>query len=218
MRPGTTLTLQQSFNSDGETDKLRCKIIEITDDDIIIDIPINIRTGKTAFVNDGTYFKANYIDEYSNVYQFDTKIKSKINRNVPGHILYHPKQDEIIRIQRRQYVRVNVDVDVALHSLDNSFPAFTTVTINISGGGLSIIIPQTVVLEELTECSLYIVLNNSEEYDYINVKGVITRIHRKQNEIHTASVQFSEKEMKSRQNITRFCFQKQREERRKELT
>jgi len=28
MRPGTTLILQQSFNSDGETDKLRCKIIE----------------------------------------------------------------------------------------------------------------------------------------------------------------------------------------------
>src|SRR5699024_6789760 len=218
MRPGTTLILQQSYNTDRETDRLKCKMIEISDDYIIIDIPINTRTGKTAFVSDGTYFIATFIDEYSNVYQFNTKIIKKIKRNIPGYFLYRPKEEEITRIQRRQYVRVNADVDVAVHSLDNYFPAFTTVTSDISGGGLSIIIPQDVVLSGLTECSLYFVLNNSGKYEYINVKGEITRIHRKQSEIHTASIQFLEMETESRQKVIRFCFQKQREERRKELT
>src|SRR5699024_1112810 len=88
------------------------------------------------------------------------------------------KEGDLEKIQRRQFVRIKTAVDVAISSSNNSFSPFTTVTTDISAGGVSIIIPKEQNLKSKLPCDLTLALHGStKEQQYINVKGEIIRVH-----------------------------------------
>lgn len=219
MQIGTTLTLQKSAYLGQKQDKYKCKIIEMNDTYIIVDYPVSVRTGKTIFLKQGTTFFAFYMDKKNNVFQFKTQIDGKTKRTIPGLILALPGEENFRRIQRRQFIRVDAAVDVAVSSSTETFSAFTTVTTDISGGGVSVVIPSTISVRENERCDICLVLKtDADQYHYVRMKAEIIRIHNRENEIHTASLNFLDIDNNDRQHIIRFCFEKQREMRRKELT
>lgn len=202
-----------------EPSEFKCKIIDMTDEGIVIDYPIHTVTGQTTYFGPNMYFNASFINKNDDVFQFKTKLIGKVNHTVPGIILDHPHKDEIEQVQRREYVRVPTAADVAIASVKHQFNSFTTVTTDMSGGGLSIVLPSNMYTEVDGLCDLWIVLSGeANQYHYVKAKGKIVRKHLKDNDIHTVSIEFTEISAKHRQNIIRYCFQKQREARQKELT
>lgn len=215
MKIGATLSLTE------KKENYRAKIIDIDKHEgyLVIDLPVRETDGKTAILREGIHLRAIYNEENENIYQFNTIIVQRLNQRIPAFILKYPKEEDIDKIQRRQFVRIKTAVDVAISSLNNIFSPFTTVTTDISAGGVSIIIPKEQKLKSKLSCDLTLVLHGStKEQQYINVKGEIIRVHSQEHDIHTASIKFNQLTSQQQQMIVRFCFEKQREARRKELT
>lgn len=211
MEIGSTLKLKQV-----ETD-YHCKIIEKDKDFLYIDYPYDIKSGKIAFLMIGTKLIASFIDKNKNVFQFNTEIKKYLQTKIPSIAIMLPDKDEIKRIQRREFVRISTVVDVTIKDKENSNTSFETVTVDISGGGAAILVPNNHTMNIDEEYSLIINLPmNNEKKHFVSVVGKVVRLTDK-NDVHIASIDFQDISTSTEQKIIRFCFEKQREERQKEL-
>ncbi|WP_077299651.1 flagellar brake protein [Virgibacillus pantothenticus] len=219
MKIGTVLQLevvQSGKNRNREAKKYRCKVIDKNEQNLYIDLPVDTKSKKTAFFAKGTIFDVTFIDSDEIIYQFRSKLVAKVKGKIPALAIQLPGNN-IRRIQRRNYARVETAVDVAVHSDQNLFSPFTTVTNDISGGGLSIIVPKNQILKgELAEIWMVLAMANGQ-FVYPNVRAKLVHEKRGNSGIYIVSFQFLALDVKTEQWIIRFCFEKQREARKKQI-
>lgn len=215
---GTFLTLSVTDPQTRVETKYRCKIIEKNEHYLFIDYPVNEKTKRTSILPKGTYMQSSYIGNDQSVYSFTTKVIAKVNITIPALAIRIPKKTDIKRIQRREYVRIETAVDVSVHHTQDSIKVFTTVTSDISGGGMSIILPTAKTLCENDNLNLWIVLQmHNGKFHYIYSQSKVVRVITDKSSIHTASIKFETISKQDQQAIIQFCFEKQRELRTKEL-
>ncbi len=128
---GTMLILEPTYTE--RVEKFRCKVVEQKDGVIYIDYPINTITKKTAFLIDGAQFRVTFNDESKQSFAFNTEVLGRKKGNIPMIMLSCPPDEEFIKIQRREFVRVETPVDVAVE-YDNRFTQL--VADDISAGGV----------------------------------------------------------------------------------
>lgn len=208
---GTMLILEPMYTETYE--KFRCKIVETSDGIIYIDYPVNTVTKKTAFLIDGSQFRATFNNEAKQSFAFRTEVLGRKAGNVPMIMLHCPPEEEFIKIQRREFVRVETPVDVAVEK-GGIFRQY--VTDDISAGGILINVTKGTNFKEGDSVNLLLVLSfaNREIY-YVNTVGYVVRIFEKDNK-QLASIQFSDADDLDKQYIVRFCFERQLQKRRKE--
>lgn len=215
MKIGTLLTLEIKQVKTNEVKRYRCKLVEKNEHYLFIDYPIEIRTNKTAYLPKGTHFSAEYIGKDQSVYAFHTEIVEKVKLNVPTLAIHFPGKDNLKRIQRREYVRIETAVDIAIHGSNHPF---TTVTYDISGGGMSVIIPSGKIIEEQEKVNIWLVLQMySGIYQYVTASTEVIRVKQSKDSANTASLKIVSITKPARQNIVQYCFEQQREARKKEL-
>ena len=209
---GTLLQLE-TVNSD-RNEKLRCKVVEQKEDIIYIDYPINVATKKTAFLLDGTEFRATFQTEDKQSYAFKTHVKGRMAGNIPMIILSWPDKSEFVKIQRREYVRVETPVDIALqfNNTDYQFKAE-----DISAGGVAILLDGPVTFKDGDEVILTIALPfSNREMHYVVTNANIVRIFERDG-LRIASIRLTDTDDVDQQLIVRFCFERQLLNRKKEL-
>lgn len=215
MKIGTLLTLEIQQPETKEVKMFRCKIVEKNEQYLFIDLPIEIKTNKSTIILEGTHFSATYLEMDQSVYKFYSEIAEKVKLNVPTLAIHLPDKSNMKRIQRREYVRIETAVDVAIHG---SHSPFTTVTSDISGGGMSVIIPAGMTVVEKEEADVWIVLQmDSGDYQYVSATVEVIRVKQDNTIAKTASLKFVSIAKLAQQSIIRYCFEKQREARNKEL-
>ncbi|MFS0560256.1 flagellar brake domain-containing protein [Terribacillus sp. 179-K 1B1 HS] len=219
LKIGSTLLLEITDVSNSEKWlRYRSKVIDLTDDEIYIGYPINEKTKRTDIFPVGTVFKALYVTEDDNAYTFVTTIKGKEMLKVPALMLSMPKEGEIRKIQRRQYVRISACTDVALYSEEREINPVSSITLDISGGGLSMLLPENHGFQEKMKVKLYIAYTLQKDGPaFLTAPGHIVRIARNEKSGKIlASIQFDNIQERDRQAIIRFCFERQREQRKKD--
>ncbi|MEW9111368.1 MAG: flagellar brake domain-containing protein [Cytobacillus gottheilii] len=205
---GDTIILETKYSESGE--RYQSKVIDQSEHYIYIDYPKNMETHKTAFLLDGTQLKASFVAAAGAVYLFDSEVAGKVKRNVPMIMLTYPGDEQLMKIQRRQYVRVETAVDAALHSPDENFPPLVCVTEDISAGGASFSTKSQIQVEPEMNVNLWLVLlMHSGEYHYLNLKSKIVRILNMKENTRKISVQFSNITPNERQLLLRYCFDRQ---------
>lgn len=215
MKIGTLLTLEIQHPDINEYQKYRCKVVEKNDYYLFIDYPIESRTNKTSFLPKGTHCRATYVGKDKSVYSFKTKIVANVIKNIPTLAIHFPAVEDITRIQRREYVRVETAVDIAIHGPNDPF---VTVTSDISGGGMCIILPNEAIVNENDTLNIWAVLHTQSEVNrYVNASAVVISVKESKNSVALASLKFTSIENHARQSIIQYCFEKQREARKKEL-
>ncbi|AIF45446.1 flagellar brake protein [Virgibacillus sp. SK37] len=123
------------------------------------------------------------------------------------------------KIQRRQFVRIETAIDIAIHPLDNSFTAFTTVTNDISGGGISVILPDHITWDADKEVDIWLAFaEHTGKMRYLNVKAKTVLVKKEKSTVKIGSFQFTTIKKHDQQHIIRYCFEKQRERRKKEMS
>lgn len=210
MEIGTPLSLKRFNLETKNIEDYRSKVIDIDDDYFYIDFPVHEQTKRTFVFS----IHENIIVQYTKnnvVFEFKGKVLDKVTKNVPALKLKLPAKEDLKRIQRRQYVRIETDVDVAVHCPNDSFPPFTTVTRDISGGGASLYVSDQ-SLEINQKLKLYIVLDSKEGYEYIETEAQIVRFQT-ENNVKTASVKFLIDDENKRQKIIQYCFEIERKKR-----
>ena len=152
----------------------------------------------------------------SSVYLFDTEVLKKVNSPIQMMQMLYPEKEEHIKIQRREYVRIETKIDVAVHSDIHGFVPFTTTTEDISAGGSSIILPQGINLNPKSVISIIFVIHlKTGETHYVKTACRVVRTINQPGTVRTASLQFLGVTENDRQNIIRFVFEKQLEQRNK---
>jgi c-di-GMP-binding flagellar brake protein YcgR len=201
---GTIIVIEKDFTNDSE--KFKSKVIDIGEDYLMIDYPTDIETGKTAFFIDGTQLLVTFVDGMKMSYAFRTEVSGRFMKGVPMLKLSYPGNDQLVKIQRREFVRVGTPIDVAVLKDGN----YTQVVAeDISAGGIALNLPEdTSFLEEdLLYLTIVLPFENNET-KYIRADGRVIRISEKLNR-KIASIQFEEIEKEARQYIVRFSFERQ---------
>lgn len=217
MEVGTSITLRLSSNlkTDGQ-DIYRCKIIDRDDRYLYIDYPINVNTKKVVFVPVNEYVVVNYVvNGVAN--EFISTIAKRVELTVPALAINLPEEEEIKRIQRREFVRVETAVDVAMHFPKSSYTPIISVTYDISGGGAAVIMPPNIKMAQEQDVKLYLVLHSlSLGYEYIKIDAEIVRFHTIE-KVNIVSLKFNFVSNQEQQKIIHYCFDKQREDRQQQL-
>lgn len=214
---GDTLYLEIKYSD--EREKFKSRVVDKRGNQVFIDYPTSEKTGRTAFFLDGTELKVSFYAKDNAVYMFDSEIIGRKKENIPMIIISYPGNDKLIRIQRREYVRIDATVDIAVHPVNNDFKPFTTVTVDISAGGAAIILPPNHKFKPQTDLMCYLVLPLSNgEYFYIKAHSKIIRIiSGTMGSRDKAPIQFIDLKETQIQQITRFCFERQLSERKRGL-
>ncbi|MFS0863535.1 flagellar brake protein [Fredinandcohnia sp. 179-A 10B2 NHS] len=209
LKIGDTINLETLINPDGE--KYRCRLVEKIDNKLYIDYPVNEKTGKTVFLINGTQLRAFFLGDSTSIYFFDTSVLGRVKQDIPMIVLDYPNDENLFRIQRRQFVRVETPVDVALHSLNGEFSPFVTITHDISAGGASIILPNGKIIEPRKDIKTVFVLPTlSDENLFMTFTSHVIRIvEGKNGERNKASIQFLDVTENDRQQLIKFCFERQ---------
>ncbi|MGX9133816.1 flagellar brake protein [Rummeliibacillus sp. JY-2-4R] len=213
LKIGTNIILESTTSDVNE--RFRCKIVEQKNNVIYIDYPVSVTTNKTSFLLEGGNYRASFVDDEKNANAFKTQVLGRIKSNIPMIMLSFPTENEMIKIQRREFVRVVTPVDVAIY-YEHQFYQF--ITEDISAGGMAIIINQNVPFKVNDELQLMIVLpfnNSNEGIKYVQTTARVVRFIEKDNTV-IAPLQFTNTDEVDRQNIIRFCFERQLQMRKKE--
>lgn len=209
---GTHLQLEPTYTE--QVEKFRCKVVEQQDHILYIDYPINMATKKTAFLIDGSEFRATFRTEDKQSFAFNTEVIGRKAGNIPMIMLHCPKPEEFIKIQRREYVRVDTPVDVAIQFNDYKYQL---VTVDISAGGLALILKGEVAFNDGDEIKLTIVLPFANgDVKYVITDATVVRIFEKDDK-RIATIQLTDTDDVDQQHIVRFCFERQLVNRRKEV-
>ncbi|MFS0781361.1 flagellar brake protein [Bacillus sp. 1P06AnD] len=213
MKIGNRLVLESKGS--GSYEKYQSKILEMSNGCVYIDYPQNMATKKTAFLPDGITLKASYVDETENAFWFQTEVLGKRKSTIPMIQLSLPPKETHNKIQRREFVRIETNIDAAVHSPNHAFPPFTTVTEDISAGGAAILVPKEIKVEENSRATIWLVLPaKGGSIHYVKVDSQVVRlIEQPAGRYNVMTMQFNEIPDKERQQLIRFCFEKQLEQR-----
>ncbi|MDZ5712028.1 flagellar brake protein [Jeotgalibacillus haloalkalitolerans] len=202
MKIGTVLTIEPMHAS--QNDKYKSRLVEVSGGKLYIDYPINMTTNKTVFLIDGMQLRISYTNENNDAYSFETEVKGRKNANIPMILLDKPGEKDLIKVQRRQFVRVNTSIDVALRT---GAAKYHTVTEDISAGGLSFIMKNGMSIKkgDLIELFLVLPMRNGET-QYLKVSGEITRT-KMIDRVEIGMVKFKDLTALERQLLLRYTFE-----------
>lgn len=204
---GDILTLELVDSEKKET--FKCKLVDRKDPYLYIDYPVNVETRKTVYLLEGTQLKCKFTANDGSSYYFETKVLGRVKKNISMVILLYQGKEHLMKIQRRQFVRVDAAIDIAIHPTNNEFIPFTTVTKDISAGGVAILSREKNIKEGMEVwCWLVLPMINGE-YHYIKILSKVVRIIPLEDNRDQVSLQFIEVNSVDQQNLLRFCFDQQ---------
>lgn len=202
LKIGTVVIIEKNFVDKSE--RYKSKIIDNGDGFVMIDYPTHIETGKTAFFLDGTQLFVSFTDELKVSYFFKTEVSGRHMKGIPMLKLSYPGDDKLVNIQRREFVRTETSLDVAVLKRGENAQF---VAEDISAGGLALNLDDCTPYTKKDFLSLLIVLPfMNGEQKYVRAKGEIVRITERNNR-KIASVKFHDISAENRQRILRFCFE-----------
>ncbi|EXX91392.1 glycosyl transferase [Paenibacillus darwinianus] len=204
-----TLFLQVASSDEEEAGvDYKSRIADMDDDRMMIEIPINERTGR--------YKKLYLGDELSAFFITDGGVKNFFSTHVLGFkdeairliAVEKPDPESITQMQRRSFLRVSAELELAVKL--NDHVRFLALTDDVGGGGISFIAEGKWKLkpEDILECWLALPYKNgsiehaSFRMEIVRVKPLIMgrdQIMAKFNAITDGE----------RQKIIRYCFERQ---------
>jgi c-di-GMP-binding flagellar brake protein YcgR len=193
-----------------QTDQYKCRLVEREGNTLFIDYPIHVKTNRTTFLVDGTQLKASFVEGKS-VYLFETEILGRVMKGIPMVKLIYPGDEYLMKIQRRQFVRIETALDVAIHPMDREFVPFTTITEDISAGGSLVNLNKQRDLKRGMKIRTVFVLPlQNGDYHYVKLMSEVIRLVKKQETGQTQfSLRFIDVTPQQRQLLLHFSFDRQ---------
>lgn len=166
-------------------------------------------------IENGTVVTVYFHDEVIGLCTFTSKIYKDPNEII---FIEKPSGEQIKKVQRRRYFRVNVLEDVEIFKqirIDaNQVDVIRAYTHDISGGGLSLLTPQKSVEEnEIVNGVVYLHLKNKKLE--IKFEGKIIRVIQQENNMYRSSLQFLHMSEPVRSGLIHYCMIKQIESHKK---
>jgi c-di-GMP-binding flagellar brake protein YcgR len=219
-RIGQTLRLNVIRSSeDAGTHTLKSRVTDIKDGIAAIELPTSENTGRTGLLDVGTPCAVWYVGEDGSRYEFQSSITGRQSEPLPVLFLELPVKEEIIRTQRRNYLRIDSALDIAVKLMDpiRNYH-FITRTVDLSGGGLSFTCKDSYHLQENDKIQVWISFpSKMGQVQHASAILQVVRVKPAEEKglNHWVSGKFIQISEADRVKVVRACYERQLELRRK---
>ncbi|WNQ09308.1 flagellar brake domain-containing protein [Paenibacillus aurantius] len=210
MLPSINQLLYLQINSiDDEEAKqeYKSRIADIETNYLSVEIPIHEATGRLKRLYVGDELSAYFITEGGVKHYFTTSVLGFKEEGIRQVIIKKPAEDDISKIQRRNFLRVPAELEMAVQFGERG--RTVAVTEDVGGGGISFHCdkhsPLSVGMQ--IACWLLVPYKNGK-IDHIAFKGDVVRVKPLDNR-QLGMLRFSEIADRDRQKIIRYCFERQ---------
>lgn len=199
-----------SFEEKEEAKQYKATVADLSDDMIMITYPIDEQTGRTSVLLDRQAVYVSYINQDGNQYEFSSEVVRRTRDNIPMLQLKKPALKDIRKIQRRNYVRVPVmlDVDFTINNTKHSARS-----VDISGGGILLLCKPDIPFPE----DSFSVTIHLPDGDIVAKVELVRQPMLQDNGLQKVPLCFTQIAEGHRDKIVRFCFAKQLENRKRSI-
>ncbi|MFP4974717.1 flagellar brake protein [Paenibacillus sp. CN-4] len=204
-----TLYLHTASGDEEEANvEYRSRIAEADDESFLIEVPMRSDNGRMKKLFIGDELSVFFMSEGGVKNYFSTHVigfKEDVIRMIR---LQKPPEESIMKIQRRSYLRVAAELELAAKT-----PAgqrFLVRTEDIGGGGTSFWCDPKVNLEvgDMLSCWLLLTMRAGDP-EHVDFDGEVVRTKELENGRLLAMIKMNRISDSSRQKIIRFCFERQ---------
>lgn len=187
----------------------KTRIADENEETLSLEIPINVKTGRMKVLRAGSILSAYFMNEAGVKHFFETYVIKAENTQVPLFIVARPSEDAMKSIQRRNYFRIDIEVDIALQTENGKRYVFKTA--DIGGGGTSFLVkggtPSFASGQKLN-CWLLLPHRNGS-IEHSQFVGEVLREKELENGNTIVMLKFEAIAEPERQRVIRFLFEKQ---------
>lgn len=117
--------------------QFKSRLADETDDAYFMEPPVADHIDEPYIPRQGHTWRVSYSPIGSALFSFDTVVLDVVHNNVSYVQLKRPALTDVEKIQRREFLRMPLNLDVTLEADDGSYHLHG-VTLDVSGGGISI--------------------------------------------------------------------------------
>ncbi|MCM3784036.1 flagellar brake domain-containing protein [Neobacillus mesonae] len=186
----------------------KSRITEVEEDHIYMEIPML----------EGKYlYKLRIGDEISAYFVTEGGVKHYFNTYVTGYKedvirmvkIRKPSKNEIFQVQRRNYLRVQAKLELAI-KFKHDFTRFLTYTDDVSGGGISFFEHSNYKVEKGQPLACWLLLPyKNGELEHVPFEGSVVRIQELESGRRAVMIEFSKISDMERQKVIKYCFERQ---------
>jgi c-di-GMP-binding flagellar brake protein YcgR len=203
--------LHMQINSiDEEESKIvyKSRIDDLTDEAIIMEIPINEMSNSLKKLYMGDELSAFYVGQGGVKNYFTTSVIGFREEVIRLVMIKKPDLEAITQVQRRSFLRVPAELEIAVKFSEQL--QFVALTDDVGGGGISFICDGYIPLSVNGFISCWaLVPFKSGTIEHVPFKGEIVRVEQLETGKQLAMVSFVEITDRDRQKLIKFCFERQ---------
>lgn len=206
---GQVMFLYVENSQGGELTEYKTRLVDETDTEFLFDFPINVQTNESSYMAIGKKVKVEYVAKNGVRYNYESSVSKHVkNNNLHLMVMNKPEEAQINQIQRRNYFRIEIDVDLAILKKDHTRKVFRTE--DIGGGGISFIAGPQDRFEkgEKLDCWILLPYKNGTN-EHANFTAEVVRVNEEERGYKVVMLKYLDILEAERQRIIRFSFAKQ---------
>lgn len=186
----------------------KSRISDINESYIAIQVPISVKTGRLKRLVSGDQISAHYITEGGVKNFFTTEVIGLRDEVIKLVLIKPPELESITRVQRRNYLRVPAELEIAVR-LQNKLQIIG-VTDDVSGGGISFICDGHLPFKSKEIVSCWLLLHyKAGTVEHMPFLAEIVRIKPLETGRQLLMCSFTDIAEHERQKVIRYCFERQ---------
>jgi c-di-GMP-binding flagellar brake protein YcgR len=197
-----------SIDEEEAKTEYKSRLADMNDETFALEIPLHEKSGRLKRLYQGDEINVCYLTEDFVKNYFNTSVIGFTKDRVPLVIVRRPSPEAITRAQRRSFLRVPAELEIAVKYSKQL--QFVTVTEDVGGGGISFRCEGDIPLPDsaAVACWLLVPFKNGS-IEHVPFKGEIVRVKRLDSGKQLAMTRFTEITDRDRQKIIRYCFERQ---------
>ncbi|REE94252.1 c-di-GMP-binding flagellar brake protein YcgR [Paenibacillus taihuensis] len=186
----------------------KSRIADIDGEELHIEVPILEKTGRLKRLFLGDEISAYFVTEEGVKNYFNSHVLGFKEDGVRLVRIRKPEPDSITKVQRRNFLRVAADLEIAIKMANQI--RILGMTDDVGGGGISFLIDGKWPIKQGTEldCWLLVPYRNGS-IDHSQFKAEVVRVKPLESGRNQVMAKFSQINDSERQRIIRYCFERQ---------
>lgn len=186
----------------------KTRVADENEDSLIIELPINTTNGRLMRLHIGDELQMSFITNTGVKHSFETYVKAVREDKFPFFVVARPDQNSMTSIQRRNFFRIDIEVDIAV--LCETGDRFVFKTSDIGGGGVSFLVDKKQQFTQGQKLSCWLLLpHRNGVIEHSHFQGEVLRDKELETGKKIIMLKFAEIAEQERQRIIRFLFEKQ---------
>lgn len=186
----------------------KSRISDMDDESIYMEVPLQEGTGRLKKLYIGDEISAYFLTEGGVKNYFNSYVLSHHEDVIKLVRIKKPESDQITKVQRRGFLRVQSELEVAVTAKHGA--RFLTKTEDVGGGGISLYLEPGQSLKEgdLLDCWILVPYKNGS-VEHVPFEGEVVRLKELAMGRSIVMMKFTQILDMERQKLIRYCFERQ---------